>query len=148
MSTEEIIREIGNNYSPLVVITGGEPLVQDVAPLSVAIAYEGYRVGLETNGTIPLPMRHGFSHISLSPKTKITDVAINPGEVDSLKILYPYLHESAEEWDRWGSGLIVWKGIQPIDGVKDSLRGAINEVRRIGNAWRLSVQLHKLIGVR
>jgi organic radical activating enzyme len=148
ISAGEIIKRI-DDYDPVrIIITGGEPLMQDAGSLSMAIADEGYIVGLETNGTIQLPRRHAFDHVSLSPKTKIDDIKIKPIETDSLKLLFPYLHEPIHCWDKWAGDYIDWKGIQPIDGIKDSLRGATNEARRIGNDWRLSVQLHKLIGVQ
>ena len=73
----------------LVIITGGEPLIYDLEPLVEGLKSSGYRVGIETNGTLPLSEKlySLIDSISLSPKTSKPKIAY----CHSLKILYPYL---------------------------------------------------------
>jgi len=68
MSVSEILANIGDYPSKFVVLTGGEPLMQDTTELVSALKQGGYYVAVETNGTYPA--RHElFDWITISPKS-------------------------------------------------------------------------------
>lgn len=129
-----------------IVFTGGEPMMQLDRSLSTAITDAGFNVSVETNGTVPGYFMD-YHHVSLSPKLPIERCRVAAEHVGSLKLLFPYLPGcSPSDWGTYAKH-IPWKGIQPIDG-RCTIQEAIAEVNRLGGDWRLSTQLHKLIGVQ
>jgi len=144
---QELIRmvtDLTTAQGELVVITGGEPLEQNCRPLYTALSSLRYDVTFETSGTVRFPAWCPTTRLNVSPKGNwhvYDDTCVR-----SLKLLYPF-QERATPWDvRHFDAL--WYGIQPIDGVEGSFDGALTEVRRYGPPWRVSVQTHKLVGVR
>ena len=139
-----IINLCKSNY---VVITGGEPALYDLRPLCMALKIAKKRVGLETNGTLPIKNLHSFDHISFSPKSGPKTIAIC--FANSLKILFPYLSPVVTASD-FSSFPAVHKFIQPVDGDtnRENLLGAIAEVQRLGWPWRLSPQVHKFLNLK
>jgi 7-carboxy-7-deazaguanine synthase len=138
-----------NGEIGLVVITGGEPLLQkdDLTDLCFALTALGYEIELETNGTIELSctLKTIINYISFSPKTPLSDIKIKG--CTSLKILYPYLPGvTAEKYENFPAHQ---RFIQPLEE-KDNfhIEESIAEVKRLGSQWKLGVQLHKLIYVR
>ena len=126
---------------PLVVITGGEPMLQLDAPLVAALKGRGLRIAIETNGTIPVI--EGVDWICVSPKAG-TKVVQRRG--DELKMVWPQAGIDPAEIERWD--FRHWL-VQPMDGpaAKEAHEAAIRFVldhRR----WRLSLQTHKLLGLR
>jgi 7-carboxy-7-deazaguanine synthase (Cx14CxxC type) len=123
-----------------VVCTGGEPLLQVDAALIDALHAEGFEIAIETNGTIEVPA--GVDWVCVSPKSGST-LRVTGG--DELKVVYPQADDP-----RIFEGL-KFKNffIQPKDGVdaKESLKAAI-EFCMQNPKWRLSLQTHKLIGIR
>ncbi|MFM9890660.1 MAG: 7-carboxy-7-deazaguanine synthase QueE [Rickettsiales bacterium] len=138
----------------LVVITGGEPLRQNIAPLCEALLAAGLRVQIETNGTLwrELPKA---AHVVCSPK--VTDGryhTLRPdilARVDALKFIISA--DDAEYADvgqvgQVGTNIPVY--VQPMDSY-DHTRNAANLVRAAALAqthgYRLSLQVHKLLGI-
>ena len=70
--------------SPLVVCTGGEPLLQLDAAAAAALGDAGFYVAIETNGTLPVP--DGVDWICVSPKSGV-GLALTSG--DELKFVFP-----------------------------------------------------------
>jgi 7-carboxy-7-deazaguanine synthase (Cx14CxxC type) len=125
---------------PFVVCTGGEPLLQLDAPLIDALHAEGLEIAIETNGTIEVPQ--GVDWVCVSPKSGST-LRVTRG--DELKVVYPQANDP-----RIFEGLAFRNFyIQPKDGVdaKESLRAAIQFCMQ-NPKWHLSLQTHKLIGIR
>ena len=123
-----------------VVCTGGEPLLQIDAALIEALHRRDFIIAIETNGTIPVPA--GVDWVCVSPKANAQLVVTRGNE---LKVVYP--QEIAPE---------VYAGlefehffIQPKDGphTARSLQAAIQYCAEHPK-WRLSLQTHKLIGIR
>ena len=146
---------VPNNYlRDLVVITGGEPLRQNIAPLCEALLAKGLRVQIETNGSLWRPLPVGVN-IVCSPK--VTDGryhALRPdllARVDALKFIV-----SAEEGDYHDVGQVGQAGtkipvyVQPMDAY-DPIRNAANSAHALALAtrhgYRLSTQMHKLWGI-
>lgn len=123
------------------VITGGEPLLQLDAALIAALKARSFDIAIETNGTLPAP--DGLDWICVSPKNG-TDIVQRRG--DELKLVWPQPgidFKAMEEWDF--DHLLV----QPMDGTGqlDAREACIKFVIEHPR-WRLSLQNHKLIGLR
>ena len=124
----------------LVVLTGGEPLLQVDAALVTALHSAGFAIALETNGTLPAPS--GIDWVCVSPKAN-APLVVTRG--DELKVVFPQEVEPS-----------VYAGldfanffIQPKDGpsAARSLQAAIQYCAEHPK-WRLSLQTHKLLGIR
>jgi 7-carboxy-7-deazaguanine synthase len=138
----------------LVVITGGEPLRQNIAPLCEALLDEGFRVQIETNGTLWRPLPAGVN-IVCSPK--VTDGRYHPlrpdvlARVDALKFIV-----SADDADYRTVGEVGQTGntipvyVQPMDEY-DPAKNAANAAHALALAqthgYRLSTQMHKVWGI-
>lgn len=130
-----------------IIFTGGEPLLQDPAPVLERLKGAGFRVGLETNGTLETDVQM-WDTISMSPKVPAESVKLE--RCDSLKILFPYLNDVTPQ--RFENFCAPCRFIQPIDTGdaeknRDVLNKAIQEVRYLGEGWRLGMQLHKFLGL-
>lgn len=124
----------------LVVCTGGEPLLQLDEPLIDVFHERGFRVAVETNGTLAAPS--GIDWICVSPKA---GAALEQKSGHELKLVYP--QEGADPSDFLGLAFQHFF-IQPMDG----LLRARNTERAVQYclehpAWRLSLQTHKLLGI-
>jgi len=125
---------------PLVVCTGGEPLLQLDPPLIDAFHAEGFEIAVETNGTIAAPP--GIDWICVSPKGRAPVVQRQGQE---LKLVYPQAEIDPATLEELDFERFL---LQPMDGASAS------ETKRAAIAyclahpkWRLSVQTHKLIGI-
>jgi 7-carboxy-7-deazaguanine synthase len=126
---------------PLVVCTGGEPLLQLDAPLVAAFHARGFEVAVETNGTQPAP--DGVDWICVSPKATAPLVLTHGQE---LKLVYPQQDAPPE---RFAGLAFEHFFLQPMDGPD----AAANTQRALAYClahpqWRLSLQTHKMIGIR
>ena len=130
-----------SNARPLVVCTGGEPLLQlDFAAVS-ALQDQGFEVAVETNGTQVAPPN--IDWICMSPKAGTT-IVLTKG--DELKLVFPQpgLQPTAVEHFQFKNWFL-----QPMDGpardenVQLALQYCLAHPR-----WRLSLQMHKLVGIR
>ena len=131
----------GQRAHRLVVCTGGEPLLQlDEAALT-ALHARGFRVAIETNGTLPAP--EGIDWVCVSPKAE-QPLAIQRG--DELKLVYPQRDAPPERFERLDFRHFF---LQPMDGPERdaNTRAAIDYCLRHPR-WRLSIQSHKIIGIR
>jgi 7-carboxy-7-deazaguanine synthase len=124
-----------------VVCTGGEPLLQLDAEAIDALHARGFEVAVETNGTQPLP--RGLDWVCVSPKA---DAPLVVAGGDELKLVYPQPLARPERFE--GLDFRHWL-LQPMDGpaVAEATREAIAYCLAHPR-WRLSVQTHKVVGVR
>lgn len=82
MSIEEIINKISNNNCKNVVLTGGEPTIQkDFSKIINELGRVGFKIYVETNGTIYTPMQIGMATFLVSPKLQF----LNPKYLESLR---------------------------------------------------------------
>ncbi|MDA8107242.1 MAG: 7-carboxy-7-deazaguanine synthase, partial [Betaproteobacteria bacterium] len=130
----------GERAHRFVVFTGGEPALQLDRALVEALHRQGFRVAIETNGTVALPA--GIDWICVSPKAG-TELAVLAG--DELKLVYPQPGAEPEAYE----GLAFERFfLQPMDGPER----ARNTSRAIEYClrhprWRLSLQTHKITGL-
>jgi 7-carboxy-7-deazaguanine synthase (Cx14CxxC type) len=124
----------------LVVLTGGEPLLQLDEPLIDALHARGFSLALETNGTLPVPP--GVDWICVSPKAQAPVVQTAGQE---LKLVYPQPGVDPARFEGLGFERFL---LQPMDGPKrqENTEAAIAYCL-VHPRWRLSVQTHKYLGI-
>ena len=131
---------------PLVVCTGGEPLLQLDADAVSALHARGFEVAVETNGTrLPPP---GVDHVCVSPKADAPLVLTRGQE---LKLVYPQRHPAAQP-ERFVELEFEEFMLQPLDAgdaeaTRRNVRAAL-EYCLTHPRWRLSLQTHKLLDIR
>jgi len=126
---------------PYVVCTGGEPLLQIDEALIAALHTHHFEIGIETNGTLPPPP--GLDWICVSPKAG-ADLKLTRG--NELKLIYP---QSGAPPERYAGLLFDHFFLQPMDNPeRDANTRAATEYCLAHPQWRLSLQTHKLIGIR
>jgi 7-carboxy-7-deazaguanine synthase (Cx14CxxC type) len=124
-----------------VVCTGGEPLLQLDRPLVEALHARAFRVAIETNGTIAPPA--GIDWICVSPKST-APLALERG--DELKLVFPQVDAPPERFEALEFGHFF---LQPMDGPRrEANTHAAIEYCLAHPRWRLSLQSHKIIGIR
>jgi len=125
----------------LVVCTGGEPLLQVDPALITAFHDEDFEIVVETNGTQPAPA--GLDWICVSPKADAQLVTTRGNE---LKLIYPQADALPHTFEHLEFDHFF---LQPMDGanVADNTRLAIEYCKQ-NPRWRLSLQTHKLLGIR
>jgi 7-carboxy-7-deazaguanine synthase len=131
----------GDGGHRFVVCTGGEPLLQLDAPLIHALHARGFRVAIETNGTLEAPS--GIDWICVSPKAG-APLKLERG--DELKLVYPQERARPESFESLAFQHFF---LQPMDGParEANTRSAIDYCLTHPR-WRLSLQSHKIIGIR
>jgi 7-carboxy-7-deazaguanine synthase (Cx14CxxC type) len=124
----------------LVVITGGEPMLQLDGELVDALHARGFRIAVETNGT--LPAVSGIDWICVSPKSG-TEVVQRQG--NELKLVWPQEGIDPAELEGWSFDHFL---VQPMDCEKrdEALEAAVNLAMERPK-WRLSLQAHKVVGL-
>ena len=126
--------------APLVVFTGGEPLLQLDCPLIDAMHQQSFSIAVESNGTLPAP--DGIDWLCISPKA---NVPLRQKQGTELKLVFPQ--------DQLDPCYFVnfdfrYFWLQPMDGpnqhlnVQAAIRYCLSHPQ-----WRLSLQTHKLIGI-
>jgi 7-carboxy-7-deazaguanine synthase (Cx14CxxC type) len=131
----------GGAANRLVVLTGGEPLLQVDAPLIDALHAKGFRIAIETNGTQAAPV--GLDWVCVSPKAG-AELVLSQG--DELKLVYP---QPGADPTLFGGLDFRHFLLQPMDGpdVAANTQAAIAYCLAHPQ-WRLSVQTHKVLGLR
>ncbi len=126
---------------PYVVCTGGEPLLQLDEPLIAALHAKSFEIGIETNGTLLPPP--GIDWICVSPKADAEQKLMRG---DELKLIYPQEGASPE---RYADQDFRNFFLQPMDNVNRAANTAAATQYCLQHPqWRLSLQTHKLIGIR
>jgi 7-carboxy-7-deazaguanine synthase len=124
----------------LVVCTGGEPLLQLDPPLVHALHERRFRIAVETNGTIEVP--DGIDWICVSPKAG-ADLVQRRG--DELKLVYPQRGLEPSDVESLAFDHFF---LQPMDGpsreanTQRAVHYCLHHPR-----WRLSLQIHKYLGI-
>jgi 7-carboxy-7-deazaguanine synthase (Cx14CxxC type) len=124
----------------LVVVTGGEPMLQLDEALVDALHGRGFRIAAESNGTLPAVA--GLDWLCVSPKAG-TDVVQRSG--DELKLVWPQAGIDPAELEGWDFGHFL---VQPMDCTErePALEAAI-ALAMERPKWRLTLQAHKVVGL-
>ena len=124
----------------LAVVTGGEPMLQLDSALVDALHGRGFRVAVETNGTLPAVA--GLDWICVSPKAGTTVVQRSG---DELKLVWPQAGLDPAELEQWDFRHFL---VQPMDCAERE--AAIDAAVRLAMerpTWRLTLQAHKMVGL-
>ena len=126
---------------PYVVCTGGEPLLQLDPPLIDALHGQGFEIAIETNGTLPVP--GGIDWICVSPKAGADFVQQSGHE---LKVVYP--QPGIDPLAMLDLDFAHFS-LQPMDGpdIENNMAAACDYCLDHPQ-WRLSLQTHKMLGIR
>ncbi len=130
----------GGGADRLVVLTGGEPLLQVDAALLAAFHAADFEVAVETNGTVAPPA--GIDWLCVSPKAGAT-LVVRAG--DELKLVFPQQGAPPSVFEHLAFRHFL---LQPMDGpdqaaaTREAIAYCLAHPR-----WRLSVQTHKVLGI-
>ncbi len=131
----------GPRGKPMVVCTGGEPLLQlDEAAID-ALHIVGFEIAVETNGTLKVPQ--GLDWVCVSPKAD-TEIEIRRG--NELKLVYPQDKVSPKRFEDWEFEHFF---LQPMDGpdLAEATKAAVKYCLAHPK-WKLSLQTHKILGIQ
>ena len=124
-----------------VVLTGGEPLLQVNEGLISALKKENIYIAVETNGTLEAP--DGIDWICMSPKAN-TEIKLRKGS--EVKVVYPQKNLNPDNFN-----VLDFKNfyIQPMDSenYEDNVSQSVKYCMQNPN-WKLSLQTHKILGIR
>jgi 7-carboxy-7-deazaguanine synthase len=131
----------GASANRYVVLTGGEPLLQVDDALVAALHARDFEIGVETNGTLAPPA--GLDWICVSPKAD-ADLVLTSGH--ELKLVYPQEAALPSQFEHLAFDHFF---LQPMDSpaAVANLEAAISYCTN-NPRWRLSLQSHKMIGIR
>ena len=149
MSLEDIVSEI-NQYPNvrMIVLTGGEPSLFINEDFVKALKTTGKLIAIETNGTRPLPSN--IDWVTLSPKTGFEGGDVEPcvlNTCDELKVVY-----LGQDLKQYQDIEAQHRFLQPCFSADENQRRAYMEscVEAVKNnlGWRLSLQIHRFLGIR
>jgi 7-carboxy-7-deazaguanine synthase len=150
MSAMDILGEVMKYPSRNIIFTGGEPMLNDLWPLSRLFKRRGYRLSIESNGTVEIP-EGMLDWICISPKDQLyPNVAIKQRRGDELKCVY--VGQSLSIYDDLLSGF-EHHFLQPCYDEQSSVEengrsfSLTEAVVKQNPTWRLSLQTHKWMGI-
>jgi 7-carboxy-7-deazaguanine synthase (Cx14CxxC type) len=144
-TADQLAGQIATLWGPgkenrLVVITGGEPMLQLDSALVDALHAQDFRIAVETNGT--LPAVEGLDWVCVSPKAG-TEVVQRSG--DELKLVWPQQGIDPTELEGWAFDHFL---VQPMDcEQRDEAIAAAVRLAMDRPKWRLALQAHKVVGL-
>ncbi|MBR2713719.1 MAG: 7-carboxy-7-deazaguanine synthase QueE [Kiritimatiellae bacterium] len=145
-SLADILAELARYKAKSVILTGGEPtLAKEMPELVAALKKNGYRIGVETNGTIAADWLGFVDYVACSPKR---DAELALTAADEVRVVAE--DEKTVEFCRGVRGKIAATDyyVSPCDrGGKIDFATAKSVLSQLDD-WSLSVQLHKILGFR
>lgn len=124
-----------------VVLTGGEPMLQVDDAIVHALHDAGFMIAIESNGT--LPVHPGIDWVCISPKAG-SEVVQRTG--DELKLVWPQAGTDVAAIEAWDFRHLL---VQPLDDAAGQANwDAATAFAMARPKWRLSLQTHKLLGLR
>ncbi len=127
--------------SRFVVLTGGEPMLQVDDGLIDALHSADFTIAIETNGT--LAVHPGIDWVCVSPKAD-SDVVQRTGH--ELKLVWPQPNTDVTALESWAFDHFL---VQPLDSPAfEANRAEAIAFILARPVWRLSIQTHKLLGLR
>lgn len=150
MSLPQIVEQVMQYpKAPLIVLTGGEPSLWIDENFVMGLKQmTGKRIAIETNGTHPLP--HGIDWVTLSPKAGIGDsgdVPVMLDRCDELKVVY-----LGQDLAQYNAITTTHRYLQPcwVEDQEQCRRNIQATVQAVMEhpQWRLSLQTHRILGIR
>jgi organic radical activating enzyme len=144
---DEIINGVVETGADKVVITGGEPAMYDLRPLTEELKKKKIDCYLETSGAYPLT--GSWDWVCISPKKFMNPIDANMAFADELKVVI--YNKSDFDWAEKYARLVnpaCKLFLQPEYSVFEKVMPAIIDYVKQNVRWRISLQVHKIIGVR
>jgi organic radical activating enzyme len=146
VDVQDIVAEAARHPARIAVVTGGEPLMHDLGPLTAALRAAGFRTHIETSGTHPLS--GDWHHICFSPKKFKAPVPGFHQLADELKVVVFNKHDLQWAHDH---AALVRPGcacfLQPEWDRRDTVAPLIVEKVKADPRWRISLQTHKYLNI-
>ena len=133
-------------YSNTIVVTGGEPLMWNMNPLTIALKDKGLNVHIETSGAYELT--GVWDWICLSPKKNKLPTKAVYKKADELKVIIYNRHDlvfAEEQAKRVNSKCILY--LQPEWSVSEKITPYIVEYVMQNPKWKISLQTHKYLNI-
>jgi len=146
LSVEEIVAAAAAHPSRIAIVTGGEPLLNQLDPLTTALRAAGFQTHIETSGSSP--MSGSWDWVCLSPKKFKAPLAQSIKAADELKVVV----FNKSDFD-WANSFVndvntdCKKYLQPEWEKSDAMTPLVIEYIKSNPSWELSAQLHKYIQV-
>ncbi|MCU0388297.1 MAG: 7-carboxy-7-deazaguanine synthase QueE, partial [Chitinophagaceae bacterium] len=146
LTVEKIVGEAKKYSGRLVVITGGEPLMHNLEPLTQALHNEGFTINIETSGSHPLSGE--LDWICLSPKKFKAPLPEILPKAQELKVVI--FNKSDFDWAETYAAQVsedCQLFLQPEWDKREQMTPLIIDYIHTHPKWALSLQTHKYIGV-
>ncbi len=146
LTVDEIVGGALQNPGKLIVITGGEPCMHDLEPLTTALKENGFQINIETSGAHPVSGH--LDWICLSPKKFKAPLPENLPLAHELKVVI--YHKSDFEWAEKYAAQVNPQCrlyLQPEWDKRDTMLPLIIEYVKTHPQWIVSIQSHKYINV-
>lgn len=146
VSVEEITRRAVQSGAPLVVITGGEPAMYDLAPLTASLKAAGLRTNIETSGAYPLTGT--WDWICFSPKKFKAPHPSVPAQAHELKVIV--YNKSDFAWAEQFAARVSSTCelfLQPEWSKEKEMLPQIIEYVKQHPRWKVSLQIHKYMNI-
>ena len=146
LSVEEIVAAAAAHPSRIAIVTGGEPLLHQLDPLTTALRVAGFQTHIETSGSSP--MSGSWDWVCLSPKKFKAPLPEAVTAADELKVVV--FNKSDFDWaNSFVNDLAAdcKKYLQPEWEKSDAMTPLVIEYIKQNPSWELSAQLHKYIQV-
>ena len=146
LSVEEIVAAATAHPSRIAIVTGGEPLLHQLDPLTTALKAAGFQTHIETSGSSP--MSGSWDWVCLSPKKFKAPLAESIKAANELKVVV----FNKSDFD-WANSFVndvntdCKKYLQPEWEKSDAMTPLVIEYIKSNPSWELSAQLHKYIQV-
>lgn len=145
---DELVLGAKNSGLPMVVVTGGEPCMYNLEPLTTALKNEGLKIHLETSGAHPIS--GDFDWITLSPKKFKACLPGSYLKANELKVVVVNKHDlkwAKEQAVNVKDDTLLY--LQPEWDRKEQVHDIITEFlgSEEGRVWSLSTQTHKYLGI-
>lgn len=143
---EELVSEALKQSARFVVITGGEPAIYNLEPLTSALKEAGFEIAIETSGAYPL--QGNFDWICVSPKKFKAPLTTTLAEADELKVVI--YNKSDFDWAEKHAGAADENCVlllQPEYSRFNEMMPLIVDYVKSNPQWRISLQTHKIIGI-
>jgi organic radical activating enzyme len=146
LSVEDIVAAAAAHPSRIAIVTGGEPLLHQLDPLTTALKAAGFQTHIETSGSSP--MSGSWDWVCLSPKKFKAPLPESVKAADELKVVV----FNKSDFD-WANSFVndvntdCKKYLQPEWEKSDAMTPLVIEYIKQDPSWELSAQLHKYIQV-
>jgi 7-carboxy-7-deazaguanine synthase len=143
---DDLVAEALGQRARIAVITGGEPLMHDLGPLTKALRTAGFRTHLETSGAHPLSGE--WHHICLSPKKFKPALPDVFAAADELKVITFNKHDLTwcdEQAARVRPSCALY--LQPEWDQREKMMPLVVEKVKADPRWRISLQTHKYLNI-